>query len=312
MSKTKKIWLIVIVVSVIVIASSAATILNSGVQPERSTYQLPDTQIENQSWLEIMNANPKIDEFRILNTGSVKVPVEGMLNIDKLESDHRLGESMWVDVFVFLFHHKEKGWFMIDTGLDSTFQNEGNINGLMADNFIIESKQQKGQNIAAQLREENKDVEGIFFTHLHGDHTAGLPELDPRLPKYVGRGDEYLDIPLLYHSNHLTNDAKLIEMDWAKGVEKMPFNHVIDIFGDGSFLGIHTPGHSNGHLSFLLMTSDGPKLLTGDASHTKYGFENAIEPGWIEDQPAAENSLKQLMKFHELYPYVEVIYGHQK
>jgi glyoxylase-like metal-dependent hydrolase (beta-lactamase superfamily II) len=87
---------------------------------------------------------------------------------------------------------------------------------------------------------------------------------------------------------------------------------VIDIFGDGSFLGIHTPGHSKSHLSYLLMTKDGPKLLTGDASHTKYGFVNNIEPGWVHDQPAAEFSLAQLVEFHRMYPTIEVIYGHQR
>jgi len=53
---------------------------------------------------------------------------------------------------------------------------------------------------------------------------------------------------------------------------------VIDIFGDGSFLAIPTSGHSASHLSYILMTNEGAILLTGDASHTKYGFQNNIEP----------------------------------
>ena len=86
----------------------------------------------------------------------------------------------------------------------------------------------------------------------------------------------------------------------------------MDIFGDGSFLGIHTPGHSNGHLSYLLNTTEGTILLTGDASHTKYGFENNIEPGWVDNQSAAEESLNQLRRFHEMFSEVEIIYGHER
>ncbi len=259
-----------------------------------------------------MYSNTLIDEFKVLNTGSVKVPLEGMLNTGKLRDNHKLKDYLWVDVFAFLFHHQEKGWFMIDSGLDSTFQGNGNINGLLADNYIIASKQRKGQNIASQLRREGKKVNGIFFTHLHGDHTAGLPELDPSIPKYVGKGEKTLDIPLLYRSNHFTNGSKLMELDWSKGVTKPPFKKVMDIFGDGSLLGIHTPGHSKGHMSYLLMSPNGPVLLTGDVSHTRYGFENNIEPGWVDNRTAAENSLNQVVKFHQMFPKVHIIYGHER
>lgn len=312
MSKKRKTVLIVIIVSLVSLGSSLAVMLNSSANPKRIACELPPTAIKDKTWQEILTQKGAIDRFKILNTGSVKVPLSGMLNIEKMEENHQLDELLWVDVLVFLFHHAERGWFMIDTGLDSTFREDGNIKGFLAGNYIIESKQQHNQHIAAQLKQENKDIQGIFFTHLHGDHTAGLPELPRSIPKYVGKGDEYLDIPLVYHPNHLSSDDELIEIDWSEGVKKKPFNRVIDIFGDGSLLGIHTPGHSKGHLSYLLMTLNGPVLLTGDASHTRYGFTHRIEPGWVHDQAAAEKSLAQLVEFHMLFPVLEVIYGHQQ
>ncbi|MFK7772475.1 MAG: MBL fold metallo-hydrolase [Saprospiraceae bacterium] len=281
-------------------------------QPQRVTYQLPPSQLKNKNWEQIFDKKTKIDSFKILNTGSVKVPLNGMLNEDKLSLNHGLNDFLWVDVFVFLFHHEKNGWFMIDTGLDSTFQKKGNINGILAGKFIKDTKQKKSQNIEAQLKKENKSINGIFLTHLHGDHTAGLPEIDSSIPKYIGKGEEYISIPLIYRSNHLTKKDTLKELDWESGFPIYPLESVIDIFGDGSFLGIHTPGHSNSHLSYLLMTSEGPILLTGDASHTKYGFENKIEPGWVDDQKIAENSLRQLVEFHAMHPIIRVINGHEK
>ncbi len=155
-------------------------------------------------------------------------------------------------------------------------------------------------------------IKGIFFTHLHGDHTAGLPEIDRSIPKIVGKGETIINVPFLYSSNHLNRKDKLLEIDNNSGISISPLESVIDIFGDGSFIGINTPGHSPSHMSFLLVTNTGPILLTGDASHTKYGFNNKIEPGWVENKEIAENSLLQLTKFHEEYPEVKIIYGHEE
>ena len=173
------------------------------VHPQRVAYLLPVSRAMSPDWSALFEQNPRIDSFKILHTGSVQVPVKGMLNSEKLTEGNPYGKLMWVDVFAFLFHHTEKGWFMIDTGLDSSFQNKGNISGLLAGNYIKASRQDQGQNIAAHLSRENKQIEGIFLTHLHGDHTAGLPEIDASIPKYVGKGEAHLHYPLLYQSNHL-------------------------------------------------------------------------------------------------------------
>ncbi|MFK8101880.1 MAG: MBL fold metallo-hydrolase [Saprospiraceae bacterium] len=307
MSKKISIFLVAFV-SIIVVSMIGC----SALQPQRIVHQLPPSQFENKAWNEIFSRKAQIDSFKILTTGSVKVPLGGVLNKDKLQLDHGLTESLWVDVFVFLFHHEKKGWFMIDTGLDSTFQKKGNIKGLLAGNFIKDTRQNKSQNIKAQLEKENKKIEGIFLTHLHGDHTAGLPEIDSSIPKYIAKGEKYLNVPLIYSSNHLSKKDTLRELDWESASAIFPLEAVIDLFGDGSFFGIHTPGHSNSHLSYLLVTDEGPILLTGDVSHTKYGFVNKIEPGWVDNQALAVNSLKQLVKFYEIYPDIRVIFGHER
>lgn len=160
MSKTNKTPFLVLIILIVFTASSCK---NS----TRLTYKLPATELSKKNWGEILANNSAIDQFKVLKTGSVKVPRSGMLNTDKLGDTSKLKEFLWVDVFVFMFHHQDRGWHLIDTGLDSTFQKEGNIKGFLASNYIIESKQASGQNIAAQLKRENKEIKGLFFTHLH-------------------------------------------------------------------------------------------------------------------------------------------------
>ena len=280
--------------------------------PQRIAYETPDSQSFITDWKEFLAQSPKIDSFKTLKTGLVKVPTKGMLNKRKLPIDHPFGSFIWVEVYAHLFHHQKYGWFLIDTGLDQSFQQKGNVKGIMAGKFIKDSQQAKGENIGAQLDKEQKEIQGIFITHLHGDHTAGLPELDRSIPKYVGKGESHIQLPLLYHSEHLSNRDTLLEIDWEQGMKIAPFDSVVDIFGDASFFAIHTPGHSNSHLSYLMMSSEGPVLLTGDASHTKYGFVNEIEPGWVQDRNLAFQSLMQLKTFATNHPSVKIIYGHER
>ncbi|MFC2176441.1 MBL fold metallo-hydrolase [Bacteroidota bacterium] len=278
----------------------------------RNGFLETETSVKIESWDKFFAAQPKIDTFKILNTGAVKVPLSGMLNTKKLPKNHGLDEFLWVDVFVFLFHHQDHGWFLIDTGLDSTFQSNGNISGAIANHYIKATKQAKGQNIRAQLQKENKLIKGIFFTHLHGDHTAGLPEISATIPKYAGKGEKFIYIPVLYQSNHLSAQDTLNPINWDNAETIHPFNEVIDLFNDRSLLAIHTPGHSAGHTSYILNTTAGAILLTGDASHTAYGFKNNIEPGWTDNQQAAEESLRQLKTFIEMFPKTTLVYGHEK
>ena len=287
---------------------------------QRVAYQLP---INNQvlDFKQIVSKAPSITAFKVLKTGEVLVPRSGMLNENRLPAKHSIPEQMWVSVYAYLFKHQTKGWFMIDSGLDSTFRQKGNIKGWLAKKYIKKAKQAPHQNISALLANESSKlaqageklvIQGLFFTHLHGDHTAGLPELSPDIPLFAGKGDEFHYYPFLYTSNHMDKVKQLQELDFARGTALEGFNKVLDVFGDQSLLAIATPGHSKGHASYLLHTTQGIILLTGDASHTRYGFEHGIAPGWVDDRELAQKSLQQLRDFAKRHPEVKVIYGHER
>jgi hypothetical protein len=59
-------------------------------------------------------------------------------------------------------------------------------------------------------------------------------------------------------------------------------------------------------------TPDGPKLLVGDASHTRWGWENGVEPGTFSlDGPQSALSLAVLRELASEYPQLDVYLGHQ-
>ena len=75
--------------------------------PKMVGKQLIERPVKLQSWEALQTG--QIDSFKILNTGAVKVPLSGMLNEKKIPADHGMEEQIWVDVYVFLFYHQQRG-----------------------------------------------------------------------------------------------------------------------------------------------------------------------------------------------------------
>ena len=285
-------------------------------QPEAriSTYNAPPGTADNFDWRTILRAKPRI-QFQVLHTGQVRVPRSGMLNLEHPAMQGTEDGEMYVDVFAFHICHTREGCYLIDSGLDDSFRTGrgGNISGLMASSYVIDTRQDEGQDIAAQLNAHTQNnLRGVFFTHLHGDHTSGVPALPKDIRFIAGKNDEYINYYLLYHSDHLAGVQHLEEIDFTNAPEHAPLGRVVDLFGDGSFWAISTPGHSRGHVSYLVISQDGPILLTGDASHTRLGFEKGVEPGWTYHRADMQQSLKQLRAFAQEYPEVRVIFGHER
>jgi glyoxylase-like metal-dependent hydrolase (beta-lactamase superfamily II) len=103
----------------------------------------------------------------------------------------------------------------------------------------------------------------------------------------------------------LVNVAELQEWQY-------PESGVIDIFGDGSVWAIHSAGHTPGATAYLARTTTGPQLMLGDTTHTKWGWENGVEPGaFSTDIPQSVISLDRLIKLAKANPLLQVHPGHQ-
>ena len=261
-------------------------------------------------------SRPRPIRLETLNTGIVAVDKTVLVNPSHPESPRMADDDSDIIVYAHLLRHPEHGEFLIDAGMDSSFTNSqtGNVRGpgrLWMTVAGITFRQAAGQDIAAQLKARGADPKALYFTHLHIDHTTGLPELPTDLKLITGPGE--VSDPLYMDSGHLDRYERLYELAFDNAVELAPLGKGVDVFGDGSFWAFLSPGHTDGHLSFLVNSDQGAVLLTGDAIHFRYSFQLGIGP--IGGTPArnamAQKSADRIIAFAKEFPDVTIHFGHQ-
>jgi N-acyl homoserine lactone hydrolase len=300
-----------------VMSSLFISLLLTACGPSRQAFNLPPSAISaNASWAQIQQQAATL-ELHTLLTGQVKVPRGGVLDQSnpKTQALHikQQPASLWVDVYSHWLRHPQKGDYLIDSGLDQRFANhpQGSVKGIIASWIIEDSRQDQGQDIASQLQQSQIQPNGVFLTHIHGDHSSGIPALPLGIAVVVGAGEPQHHYPLIMYSDHFDPVSTLYELEFDHGMYLDQLGPALDIFGDGSLWAISTPGHTAGHVSYLAHDINGWVLLTGDASHTRWGFENGVIPGWSENDEQAQQSLDMLTGFIKRHPDVRVVLGHQ-
>jgi glyoxylase-like metal-dependent hydrolase (beta-lactamase superfamily II) len=220
-------------------------------------------------------------------------------------------------VLVHWVHHPELGDFLIDAGFDDSFAKHppyGNYTGAMRlFNRVngVTNRQQPGADLAAQLARVNIRPKAVFFTHLHPDHTGGVPALAPQTEFVFGKAEASF-LARAAVANHFSGKRKFSTIDFSSAPAMTPLGPSVDVFGDGSFWAISAPGHTDDDIAYLINGST-PVLLTGDASHFAWAFQAGVAPhGWNKAGTARGYvSLKQLRAFARAYPGVKLIYGHE-
>ena len=138
----------------------------------------------------------------------------------------------------------------------------------------------------------------------------GLSDLSSDIPVYIGRGDASSSAVTHIATQGTTN--RLLEN--VEYLQEWQFTEqgIIDVFGDGSLWAIHSPGHTPGTTAYLAITTDGPQLLVGDVTHTRWGWDNGVEPGsYSKDTKLNARSLKKLKNLVENHPTITAHPGHQ-
>ncbi len=224
-------------------------------------------------------------------------------------------------VMAFHFRHPTHGDILIDTGFDRTFHERppnGNLSFTMRVYYTLTKVrciQSDGDlPLGSHLERHDINPAHVFLTHLHSDHTAGLPSVPSQSRIYYGKRERTL-ISRLLSSNHFAEKSSIHLLDMSTGKAMAPFFHVVDVFGDATFGAISTPGHTRDHLAHLISTSPTPVLIVGDAELTRWAMKDEILVSTIDGargKQEVQRSATMIRSFHAMHPHVQIWFSHDE
>ena len=259
-------------------------------------------------------------QLETINSADWSVPLAGLLNLKRpaaIQAGLKDRDEP-IKIFVHVLKHPQYGIFLVDTGVSQQLVEDPQKFGwswLILK--LIPIKAIKVQNSTAHVLESfHQKLNGVFLTHLHSDHISGMPDIANDTPLYIGKDEstkkEFLNMFTYSATNKMLEDKQTLQ-EWDFIPEPGGiFSGVVDIFGDGSVFAIGVPGHTQGSTAYLVRTPKGPVLLTGDTSHTRWGWDNGVEPGdYTRDNDKNLQNLLALKALVSRHPKIEVRLGHQ-
>ena len=202
----------------------------------------------------------------------------------------------WMPIWVWVIEHPE-GIFVIDTGENANI-NDANYfksSGWFANWFnrtMFKFNVSSEQEIDAQLATlgiRPEDVKALLITHLHLDHIDGLRHF-PKTPIIVHQREwekPYGDLPKLYPDWFA---PELVALDETYDC----FDQAHYLTASGDLVAIHTPGHTNEHISYLLKTDQGDILFAGDICYNQGQMLNSHFAGVDVSSGKSSNTYKKI------------------
>lgn len=259
-------------------------------------------------------------ELETINSADWRVDLSGLLNLEnpKAIAAGLRNKEEPIQIFAHVVHHPKFGYFLIDTGVsEKVLKNPeaAGISWLMRQGMHLE-KMTLHRSTANIIQSLPQALSGVWLTHLHIDHITGMPDIAANVPVYAGPQETeekyWMNMFVRTTTDRLLENKSPLQIWQFKPDPVHRFEGVIDIFGDGSAFAIHVPGHTAGSIAYVLRTKQGAVLLTGDTSHTRWGWDNGVEPGdFTRHHPNNLASLNKLKALVARHPGMQVRLGHQ-
>jgi N-acyl homoserine lactone hydrolase len=222
-------------------------------------------------------------------------------------------------LFFYPILHPTEGLLLIDTGIAENVKQDSGF--LVRKLFLDRMTLYPGKTTSGLLRQFDSEISAVFLTHLHVDHIVGLPDIKKSTPIYIGANETsnrhwshwfYGDT----FNNLLRDFGNLQEWSFVTFEESAEDTaQAIDIFDDGSIWAINVPGHTPGSIAYLVNSTTGPQLITGDAIHTRIGWELRVPQSGLASISLREQEQESSNFLHELVgqnPQIKVHLGHQE
>ena len=216
----------------------------------------------------------------------------GRLTVDAAEQALGATGECSIPFPAFLIEHP-RGPVLFDTGLSPRAYDEpahyfaGREH--LASGFTPEKRIDRQ---LATLGLSTTDVRHVVLSHCHSDHAGDLHSFS-HATFYVGPGElDWARSPSPSGAPFVRWNEQIepaLKYDWTViGTPRF------DLFGDGSIVALHTPGHTPGHLSLRVALPSRTIVLTADAAHLREGIDRLVPCATDDDPERAIDSLRML------------------
>ncbi|NOT20555.1 MAG: MBL fold metallo-hydrolase [Sideroxydans sp.] len=259
-------------------------------------------------------------QFEAIDSAHWSVTLAGLLNLDSPAAKEAglKDRDEPIQVYAYLLKHPQHGNFLADTGVSKKLLDDPRKEGV---NWLIQKvmhidKIEIKKSTGEIVQSVDGKLNGIFFTHLHLDHISGMPDIASNVPLYIGATESnessFKNLFVRGATDQLLQGKQALQEWHFQPDPQGKFAGIVDVFEDGSVFAISVPGHTQGSTAFLIRTTHGPVLLTGDTCHTRWGWDHTVEPGdFTADHVRNLQSLKHMKELVARHPQIEVHLGHQ-
>jgi N-acyl homoserine lactone hydrolase len=215
-------------------------------------------------------------------------------------------------IYFYAIRHPQFGLYLIDAGMPEDYAPYVGpiLRGVIRDNYDYQLRTSTEQWVR-----EHEAPRGVLVTHLHYDHVLGMAPLSRNIPVYVGPRDgaqKNFFYRFINQPTRETLEGRTV-FEWQFANSRQSELAIVDVFGDGSVFAIHVPGHTPGSTAYLVNSTTGPQLVTGDAAHSREGWTGELEEatGFEPDLPQVFASRAALQRLAARIPGLTAHPGHQ-